>query len=583
MGSALELADLFDEATGAAAPQQRSPSRVPVSRPPATASAALDILLNHHMPALLQSHMTLERCKADAYRVDGCIIGTGAADFTQGNTCYTLKYKDRTFQLIDVPGIEGDEQRFAPMVSEAVAKAHLVFYVNGTNKKPEKATAEKIRSYLRRGTQVCPVVNVRGNADAYEFNEDRIALESHGGASAALRQTVGVLETVLGQEVLLAGHCVQGLLGFSALAMNSAQRRTTIHPSRSHDLVIQQRNYEKHFLTPKAMFEFSQIQQLAEVLHAKLGTFKQDIIESNKLKVRELLAENLASLQTTLDEHRIFLSRVEPEFKKCREAIRGALQSFERLTSAGRKNLWSNFFNDMSDKADQIIADDFGENDIISSRIKKAFKARQDTLDTELKQQMDEQVKKLQDSLSDAMGRLIQDVRRVEFQQQIDLGEGRQKATYQSIHLSMDLGLKGWGAIALNIGSFATTGAGLGSFAGPVGTAIGAVAGAAVGLLISLGHLFLSKEKRIRKAQAQAQQKLDETRDEVMGGLPAEMTKLLTPLRKEVAETTLAEVDAIHAGLTRPLEIIERQINLMTNIKHQLEKMPHGTIQTVQR
>ncbi|MDO8448569.1 MAG: hypothetical protein Q7T10_07155 [Rhodoferax sp.] len=40
------------------------------------------------------------------------------------NTLYTLNYTEKTFQLIDVPGIEGDERKYAHMVREANA-AHL--------------------------------------------------------------------------------------------------------------------------------------------------------------------------------------------------------------------------------------------------------------------------------------------------------------------------------------------------------------------------------------------------------------------------------------------------------------------------
>ncbi|MWO43691.1 DUF1269 domain-containing protein, partial [Escherichia coli] len=53
-------------------------------------------------------------------------------------------------------------------------------YVNGTNKKPEATTARKIKSYLEYGTQVYPLINVRGYSEAYEFDEDRIDLEQQG-------------------------------------------------------------------------------------------------------------------------------------------------------------------------------------------------------------------------------------------------------------------------------------------------------------------------------------------------------------------------------------------------------------------
>ena len=574
MSSVLELKDFFEEATGAS-PQKHAPPATQSLPAIRAASEKLEHLLNVQFPAFLASAVAQERLKANARRVDGRIIGTGEADFTKGNTLYTLDYKGKTFQLIDVPGIEGDESKYASMVREAVAKAHLVFYVNGTNKKPEKATAEKIRSYLRRGTQVCPLVNVRGNADAYEFEEDRVSLASHGDPDTALKQTMGVLGTVLGKKVLLPGHCVQGLLAFSSLAINARNRTTSIHPSRNHDLLIQQRNYLKHFASPQAMFEFSQVKAVAQVLHAKLGTFREDIVESNKVKVRELLTENIDVLQAALKEHQTFMARVEPEFEKCREAVKGAVQTFERLITAGRTNLWSDFFNKLTDRADEIVAQNFGDNDCITAELKKAFHIRQDDIGKRLQAQFDEYLQALQDSVGQAMTRLTQDVRRVEFQQRIAFGEGDQKAIYHAIPLNMELGLKGWGSIAFNIGSYALTGAPF----GPIGIAIGAV----VGVLMSVMNFFASKEKRIRKAQAQVQEKIDAVRAQVIGKLPDEIKSLLKAIRKDVKDTTLSQIDALHTSLARPLDIMQQQIALMTHLENQLEKMPHGTIQAIRR
>lgn len=546
-------------------------------------SRKLHDLLNLQLPALLQSAVTLEKLKVNARRVDGRIIGTGEADFTKGNTLYSLNYKGKTFQLVDVPGIEGDESKYAHMVREAVAKSHLVFYVNGTNKKPEKATAEKIRSYLRRGTQVCPIVNIRGNADAYEFEEDRKSLESHGGTATALKQTMGVLESVLGKEVLLPGHCVQGLLSFSSLAMNAKSGQTSIHSSRDKDLVIQQRNYLKHFASAKAMYEFGQIRSVAQVLHAKLGTFREDIIESNKVKVRELLIENIDVLQKALNEHQTFITRVDPEFEKCRESINGAVQTCERLIAAGRKNLWSEFFNSLSERADEIVSEHFGDNDLIAAKLKKAFQTRQTDMGVQLQKQFEEHLGSLQNSVSQAMERFIQDVRRVEFQQRIAFDDGNQKTAYHAAQLDMELGLKDWGSIAFNIGSYALTGAGIGSAFPVIGTAIGAIAGAVVGLFISVVSFFGGKDKRIRKAQSQVQEKIDEIRDKVMGNQSDEIKSLMTPVRKQLKDTTLSQIDTIYTKLARPLDIIQQQIALMTDIRNQLDKMPHGTIQAIQR
>lgn len=574
-----ELDELFDEATSTPLPV--SSDDAPALQYIEARSPALDALVNQQLTALHDKLLAHERKKAQTRRVDGLIIGTGEADFTKGNTLYPLNYKGKGFQLIDVPGIEGDESKYAHMVREAVAKAHLVLYVNGTNKKPEKATAEKIRSYLRLGTQVCPLVNVRGNADAYEFEEDRESLTAHGGATAALQQTEDVLRSVLGSKVLQPGYCVQGLLAFSSLASDAQTGRTTIDPARGRDLVIQQRNYQKHFASSKAMYEFSQIKSVAKVLHSKLATFREDMVESNKTKVYELLVENISTLQSLHSAHEAFVARSKPEFEKCREAIKGSMERFERLVMTGRRNLWDNLFNSLKEDADDIVERHFGDNDAISSQINRAFKTRQSSLKEKLQEQFERYLDDLGKDLQQAIQRLLEDVARVEFEQLLYDTETL-NINYKTPDLDLGLELGDYGWMAFNIGSYALAGAGIGTAFPVIGNLIGAAAGALVGILVSLLSVFAGKEKRIRKAQGQVQEKIDEACFEAHKALKEERKTLFAPVRKQIDETVLSRVQQLDESLRRPLKIIEQQIALMTRTKEQLESMPYGTIQTVQ-
>ncbi|WP_429109929.1 hypothetical protein [Aeromonas media] len=574
-----ELDELFDEATSTPLPV--SLDDAPALQYIEARSPALDALVNQQLTALHDKLLAHERKKAQTRRVDGLIIGTGEADFTKGNTLYPLNYKGKRFQLIDVPGIEGDESKYAHMVREAVAKAHLVLYVNGTNKKPEKATAEKIRSYLRLGTQVCPLVNVRGNADAYEFEEDRESLTAHGGATAALQQTEDVLRSVLGSKVLRPGYCVQGLLAFSSLASDAQTGRTTIDPARGRDLVIQQRNYQKHFASSKAMYEFSQIKSVAKVLHSKLATFREDMVESNKTKVYELLVENISTLQSLHSAHEAFVARSKPEFEKCREAIKGSMERFERLVMTGRRNLWDNLFNSLKEDADDIVERHFGDNDAISSQINRAFKTRQSSLKEKLQEQFERYLNDLGKDLQQAIQRLLEDVARVEFEQLLYDTETL-NINYKTPDLDLGLELGDYGWMAFNIGSYALAGAGIGTAFPVIGNLIGAAAGALVGILVSLLSVFTGKEKRIRKAQGQVQEKIDEACFEAHKALKEERKTLFAPVRKQIDETVLSRVQQLDESLRRPLKIIEQQIALMTRTKEQLESMPYGTIQAVQ-
>lgn len=549
--------------------------------PMAAVPAPLSSLLNEALPRLHDECVLLEGARQLAVRVDGTIIGTGEADFTKGNTLYTLKLDGKTFQLMDVPGIEGDEARYTDLVQQAVAKAHLVFYVNGTNKKPEVATVEKIKQYLKRGTQVYAIVNVRGNADAYEFDEDRQSLGKHGNADGALKQTMHTLSAAMASDVLLGGQCLQGLLAFSSLAVNARTSKTTIHPSRDRDLAVQQRNYRKYFGSTQAMQGFSQVEQLAEVLSSKQETFKDYIVESNKTKVKELLQENIAVLEAAHQSHQAFLEKLKPEFDKCREAVQDALTAFEGKNKAGRRLLWAEFFNEFSSVAQAIVEVHFGDDHIIRKKIDSKFDEGQQKLQKELQGKLEEYFEELQADLKQALLRLQQDVHRMDLLSRLDKKLASKNRAFQAPTLDMRLGLKGWGNVSLKVGSYAAAGAAIGSVFPVIGNLIGSMLGGLFGVGMTLVEKIFDKEGRIRKAQSQLQSKVDDMRAKAMADLTMGNKALAKMVRDEIGATALAQVDELHEALSKPLPIIEHQIASMNHIQQRLEEMPHGTVQAI--
>lgn len=65
---------------------------------------------------------------------DGAIIGDGRPDFTRKSTSY--EFED--FILIDLPGIEGSEEKVIEEILESVKRAHAVFYVTSSVTPPTK-------------------------------------------------------------------------------------------------------------------------------------------------------------------------------------------------------------------------------------------------------------------------------------------------------------------------------------------------------------------------------------------------------------------------------------------------------------
>ncbi len=96
---------------------------------------------------------------------DGAIIGDGRSDFTTETKSYTLKHGNKTFTLLDVPGIEGSEKKVIDQISNATQKAHAIFYVTKTPNPPQKGeegkrgTIEKIQRQLGLQTEVWTIFN----------------------------------------------------------------------------------------------------------------------------------------------------------------------------------------------------------------------------------------------------------------------------------------------------------------------------------------------------------------------------------------------------------------------------------------
>ncbi|WP_120930404.1 GTPase [Helicobacter pylori] len=96
---------------------------------------------------------------------DGAIIGDGRIDFTLKTRSYSFQYDHQNFVLLDVPGIEGSEQKVIDQISNATQKAHAIFYVTKKPTPPQKGeegkegTIEKIQKQLDSQTEVWTIFN----------------------------------------------------------------------------------------------------------------------------------------------------------------------------------------------------------------------------------------------------------------------------------------------------------------------------------------------------------------------------------------------------------------------------------------
>ena len=220
--------------------------------------------------------------------VDGLIVGDGSADFTQTYTEYELNIKGNQFTLIDVPGIEGNEAIYEERISEALAKAHIVFYVHGKNTKPDAGTVEKIKKYLRDWVKVYSVYNVQ----SVKYKEDDQALVDDN-IQKAEKEITDTFKQVLG-NTYMGNITLQALLAMCSKASFSPERQS---------LICNQEDFLEVFQTKAAMYDFSCFESLVQLVCQKSANFKAEIVEANKEKHRAMLSKVNYIIKNSLDEN----------------------------------------------------------------------------------------------------------------------------------------------------------------------------------------------------------------------------------------------------------------------------------------
>lgn len=122
---------------------------------------------------------------------DGEIIGYGNSDHTKVVTAFEINVNGINVQILDVPGIEGDEKIVIDEINKAVQKAHIIFFVTAKDAPPQEGTLEKIKMHLSAQTEVYsiynkPATNPRNLLNPINENDEKVLKEIDNTMMAAL-------------------------------------------------------------------------------------------------------------------------------------------------------------------------------------------------------------------------------------------------------------------------------------------------------------------------------------------------------------------------------------------------------------
>lgn len=496
--------------------------------------------------------------------VDGKIIGTGRADYTQGPAEYNLSIGQKTFALIDIPGIEGDESKFEEMIRDSLDKAHTIFYVNGSGKKLEQATLEKVKKYMHDGTSVYAIFNVHCKAKKERIpGIDRTFTEELAQAyrkqEEIINQTENELISFLGKNYKRS-LSLNGLLSFCGYAIEK-NGKTTIAGEKDKNLRSDQRKYIKEYEGDvEGIRKDSRIDQIQDIISDKVENFESYIYEENIKKLKNRLNEMI----TKIDELKYVETKKIKGFIKVYNEFEAncynAKEDFIQTVSHIGYNAVSDAFVDVKENLFQIIEDDKGKTD--AKKMQSYFDNHRDVIIKDIQDSLNKRIKQAQEdyeeAIKDARERLIKDFEREQIGFEISLSNGSVELD-DSFSNALKYNLKSFSGDLFRVGSLAISGAGIGSLIAPgIGTAIGAVVGAILGIFSSIWNFFASEASRINKAKEKLQRAIDDQIDEVSENIKLEMKKL------EFEEKINASYEQIYEKAEKQkasLECIERLLN----------------------
>ena len=298
---------------------------------------------------------------------DGLIVGDGRSDFTKVYEEYNLKINGKEFILIDVPGIEGQEEDFRDEIKRALNQAHCVFYVQGKNKKPDVKTAEKIKKYLRDWVNVYSIFNVRNNAEYYDESEERETLETE----AVRKNEQLIQDTFRG----ILGNIYKGNITLQALLAMCAYGR---FPSTREKLRRSQKKLLGYFGSADAVLRFSRFDRIMQLVDEKSEHYTDEIVEANKQKliaqyrkVYQGLVDMIAEQQRDIDRLKERLIRFDVDMN----------MSFEETIRAIRNRMayeHTKVFDDFKREVCDVLDDDYNREDSekeIQQRAERLFEA----------------------------------------------------------------------------------------------------------------------------------------------------------------------------------------------------------------
>jgi len=488
-----------------------------------------DILIaNNEMLSKLENEMkSLEISILDKLRKleDGQIIGDGRSDFTQKSTTYNFTYNNQEFAFLDVPGIEGHETIVIDEISQAVKKAHAVFYVTSSSTPPQKGdehkkgTLEKIKEHLGSQTEVYTIFNKRVT-NPMQLNNALVSDDEKDSLKIVDEKINDILkENYAGHKIVSAKIAFLAIAKCLLINSQIYNEKKKFLDKFSTDVLIEKAKFDElcNFITDELVINT-----------------KQKIKKSNYNKASELLNELIEILEKALKNNFEPLNKqIDKEVDDASNNLKNTLRKTKiDLDSVITKAL-RDFENDTRKEIYEYIDKNIGD-DSFKSKLESLLLNNSKKMVENIPKNIETQMFKFQSSITESLENFKRRVDlTIQDYQTFDFGNFDSEF---KINLQMDNGINGWGVAGSMMGAAATAYwvVTAGNIWNPAGWTM-----ATLGIVVSVVTVLVSFGKSIYKffsddyKMAEQRKAFEENIEKIIDDIKPKMLENMEPIKNE--------------------------------------------------
>ncbi len=335
---------------------------------------------------------------------DGNIIGDGRSDFTQEVIKYQFECDGQNFALLDLPGIEGQEELVLSKITDAVKKAHAVFYITSKPTPPQSVDGnslgvlEKIRKHLKDHTEVYSIFNKRAKNPQLLKSEivDEEEKESLLDLDNVMRENIG--------EQYKTHFSLSAYPGFLAVSDYCEEK---FEKSKSKFL--------DKFGTKDNLLFASRIKEFSDWLtNEMINNGKEKIKKSNDKKVYFILKKIEREIDDYYKEFNNIEGNVLKENKRFKRNLEDAVEDYKRqiflefneclrkFEGRVRKRIYGEIEKEISNEKYESLLQDYMKEEVNS--FKNSLDDRMKKLTIEFEEEINSLMKKSSIFLCDILG-----------------------------------------------------------------------------------------------------------------------------------------------------------------------------------